>query len=63
VLKVEKSLNRWAVVHNDVPVASFDTKAEAERSALAIAARHPPRKSSHIDLQGENGGVSAIHIF
>jgi hypothetical protein len=63
VLKVVKSLGRWAVMHNDVPVASFDTQEEAERTALAIAKRHPARAAGQVDLPTESGGVSAIHIF
>ena len=37
VRKVTPSLNRWAVLHNGRALATFATRGEAERAALAVA--------------------------
>ena len=63
VLKVVPKLNRWALVHNDVTMASFATKAEAERSALAVAKHHPQRDAVELDLIRSDGEHSEIRVF
>jgi hypothetical protein len=63
VLKVVPKLNRWIVKHNDMTLASFATKPEAERCALAVAKHHPPRDMAQLDLTQPDGGVSGIRVF
>jgi hypothetical protein len=63
VLEVKPSLNRWAIVHNDVALATFATKSEAQAAAIAVAVRHPPNKSADLDLPGPEGALSRIRIF
>ena len=63
VLKVEQSLNRWAVIHNHVTLATFATKPEADRAALAIAVHHPKRDVVEVDF-ASNGEIPAeIRVF
>jgi hypothetical protein len=63
VFKVLPERNRWAVLHNDLAVATFATRPEAERAALAIAARHPKRDTAKLDMLGDDGLISEIRIF
>jgi hypothetical protein len=63
VLKVKHSLDRWAVVHRDVTVATFATRDEAEKAALALAIHHPKQDTAELDLPSEDGHPSAIKIF
>ncbi len=63
VFKVLPELNRWSVLHNDLPLATFATRTEAERAALAIAARHPKRDTAKLDILREDGLLSEIRIF
>jgi hypothetical protein len=63
VFKVLPERNRWSVLHNDMPLATFDTRTEAERAALAIAARHPKRDTAKLDLLSEDGLISEIRIY
>jgi hypothetical protein len=63
VLKVVRSLGRWAVIHNGVALASFATRVEAERSALAVAKHHPAQDSAELDLTFDDGRPSEIRIF
>jgi hypothetical protein len=63
VLKVVPHLNRWALVHNEVTMASFATKAEAERTALAIAKHHPRRDAVELDFTRNDGEPSEIRVF
>lgn len=63
VFKVARSLDRWAVLHHDQPLATYDTQAEAERAALALATHHPARDSAEVSLPAPDGGRSGIRIF
>ncbi len=63
VLKVVNQRRRWAVMHNEVILASFDTKEEAECSALAIARHRPQRDVAQLDLVLKDGGRSEIRIY
>ncbi len=63
ILKVTPSLNRWAIFHNDTSVATFPTREEAERAALALAVRHPSWSTAKIALTREDGGHSEIRVY
>jgi hypothetical protein len=63
VFKVAKSMNRWAVLHNEQPLATFDTQAEAERTALALATHHPKRDTAELDLPSPTGQTGEIRVF
>ena len=63
VLKVTPSLSRWAVVHGDLALATFDTRQEAEAAALALARARPRASTAALDLVDADGAVSAIKIF
>jgi hypothetical protein len=63
VLKVKSSLRRWAVLHKDVTVATFATRDEAEKAALAVATHHPPRDTAELDVEREDGRLSAMKVF
>jgi hypothetical protein len=63
VFKVLPRLNKWSVVHNDVPLATFATRPEAERAALAVASHHPKRDTAELAVIREDGLLSEIRIF
>jgi hypothetical protein len=63
IFKVVPHLNRWSIVHNDTSLASFATRPEAERAALAIATHHPKRDTAKVDMVHEDGLISEIRIF
>jgi hypothetical protein len=41
ILEIAPSLGKWALLHNHVPLATFDTEDAAERAAQAIARTQP----------------------
>ncbi len=61
--KVAQSLSRWAVLHGDVALATYDTRGEAERAALALARARPSACTAELDLVGEDGRIRPIKIF
>jgi hypothetical protein len=63
VLKVAQSLNRWAVIHNQVALATFATRAEADHAALAIAVHHPKRDAVEVDFEPNGDLPREIRIF
>ena len=63
VLKVAHSLNRWAVMHNHVTVATFATKPEADRAALAIAVHHPKRDTVEVDFASSGETPGEVRVF
>jgi hypothetical protein len=63
VFEIRPRRRKWDIVHNEVTLATFETREAAERSALAVAARHPPRASAEIDFTREDGSLSALRIF
>ena len=61
--KVTPWLDQWSVIHNDVILATFATRPEAERAALAVAARHVRGDIAELDVVREDGVLSEIRIF
>ena len=60
--KVGQVWNRWAVLHHEQPLATYETREEAERAALALATHHPKRVDAEVDLTA--GDLrSGIHVF
>lgn len=62
-LVVGRALNRWAVMHHGQPLAYFDSEAEAQKVALAMAAHHPRRDVADIQLIRPDGTQSGIRVF
>ena len=60
ILKVKPHLNRWDVVHNDVTLASCDTREAAEVSALAVAKQVPAGSTAEIDLIRADGSLEEM---
>lgn len=63
VLKVKRALDGWAVMHRQVSVATFKTRAEAEKAALALAVHHPSRDTVELDFVRDDNLPSAIKVF
>ena len=63
VYQVAQAWDRWAVLHHDQPLATFDSREEAERAALALATHHPKSATAEVDLPHEGLGQSAIRVF
>ncbi len=63
VLKVAKDWTRWAVFHEDQPIARFDTQEEAERAALALAIHHPKRDVADVELPNRDGDQGRIKVY
>ena len=63
VFRVGVSLGRWAVLHNDRPLATFDTEEEAAKAALALATHHAPQDTAEVDLPAGGGVTSEIRVF
>jgi len=57
ILEVAPSLGKWALFHNRVALATFDTEDAAERAAHAIARTQPEGDDAEVHvLEGEVGG-------
>ena len=50
---VARSLGRWALVHNGEAIATFDTEAEAEHAAEAIARTQPLGDDAEVVIEDE----------
>ena len=61
--KVSPLRSGWGLSHNGVSMASFATREEAERAALAVAARHPRGRNAQIDLEGDGAPAGTFLIF
>ena len=55
--------NGWALRHNGQAMATFDTKEEAERAALAVAVRHPANRTAKVDVESEDQPASTVIIY
>lgn len=61
--KVAQVRNGWALSHNGMTMATFDTKEEAERAALAIAVKHPANRTAKVDLEADDQPTSTVLVF
>ena len=50
---VAESLGRWALIHNGEAMATFDTEAEAEHAALALARTQPAGDDAEVEIIDE----------
>jgi hypothetical protein len=53
ILEIAPSLGRWALLHNHVALATFDTEDAAERAANAIARTQPAGDDAEIHVLTE----------
>jgi len=63
VFQVVPSLNRWAVIHKGLALATFSTRMEAETAALAIARRHAPKTVAEVDVISDGRLLNEIRVF
>jgi hydrogenase maturation factor len=50
ILEIAPSLGKWALLHNHVALATFDTEDAAERAANAIARTQPDGDEAEIHV-------------
>ncbi len=50
ILEIAPSLGKWALFHNQVALATFDTEDAAERAAQAIARTQPKGDDAEIHV-------------
>jgi hypothetical protein len=53
ILEIAPSLGKWALFHNQVALATFDTEDDAERAAQAIARTQPAGDDAEIHVLDE----------
>jgi hydrogenase maturation factor len=53
ILEVAPSLGKWALLHNDVALATFETEDAAERAAHAIARTQPAGDDAEVHVLSE----------
>jgi Uncharacterized protein conserved in bacteria (DUF2188) len=61
--KVEPLGGGWALSHGGQPIATFATREEAERAALAVAAKHPANRTAQVDLEQKGAPTSTVLVF
>ncbi len=54
ILEIAPSLGKWALFHNQVALATFDTEDAAERAAQAIARTQPAGDDAEIRVIEED---------
>jgi hydrogenase maturation factor len=54
ILEIAPSLGKWALLHNRVALATFDTEDAAERAAHAIARTQPAGDDAEIHVLDEH---------
>jgi hydrogenase maturation factor len=54
ILEIAPSLGKWALLHNHVALATFDTEDAAERAAQAIARTQPAGDDGEIRVIEED---------
>jgi hypothetical protein len=57
ILEIAPSLGKWALSHNQVALATFDTEDAAERAARAIARTQPTGDDAEIHVLDEDETV------
>ena len=53
---VAMRLGRWALLHNGEAIATYDTEAEAEQAAHAIARTQPQGDDAEVVIEDEPEG-------
>jgi hydrogenase maturation factor len=59
ILEIAPSLGKWALLHNQVALATFDTEDAAERAAQAIARTQPAGDTAEIYVLDEEHEAAA----
>jgi hypothetical protein len=54
ILEIAPSLGKWALLHNQVALATFETEAAAARAAAAIARTQPAGDDAEIRVLDED---------
>jgi hypothetical protein len=54
ILEIAPSLGKWALLHNHVPLATYETEAAAARAAAAIARTQPAGDDAEIHVLDED---------